>query len=63
MKGKTALLIQGGALKSIFTAGVLDAFIAARFDPFDIYIGVSGGSMCLSYYLTQDYKVIIRMLV
>ena len=62
MIGKTALVIQGGALKSIFTAGVLDAFIAARFDPFDIYIGVSGGSMCLSYYLTQQYKATYQII-
>jgi len=55
MKEKTALVIQGGALKSIFTSGVLDAFMAARFDPFDIYIGVSGGSMCLSYYLAKQF--------
>jgi len=57
MKEKTALVIQGGALKSIFTSGVLDAFMAARFDPFDIYIGVSGGSMCLSYYLAKQFHL------
>ena len=56
MSGLKALVIQGGSLRSIFTAGVLDSFIAAKFDPFDIYIGVSGGSMCMSYYLTQQYK-------
>ena len=56
MGDKTALVIQGGALKSIFTSGVLDAFMAANFNPFDMYIGVSGGSMCLSYYLSDQYK-------
>jgi predicted patatin/cPLA2 family phospholipase len=55
-KGKSALVIQGGSLRSIFTSGVLDAFMANRFDPFDIYIGVSGGAMCLSFYLTKQYK-------
>jgi predicted patatin/cPLA2 family phospholipase len=34
----------------------LDSFISAGFDPFDIYIGVSGGSMCMSYYISQQYK-------
>lgn len=56
MRGKTALVIQGGSLRSIFTSGVLDSFIASGFDPFDIYIGVSGGSMCMSYYITEQFK-------
>ncbi len=32
--GKTALVAQGGGQRSIFTAGVLDAF-SSNFDPFD----------------------------
>lgn len=56
MSKKTALVIQGGSLKSVFTSGVLDAFMTANFNPFDIYIGVSGGSMCLSYYLANQYR-------
>ena len=51
-----ALVIEGGALRTVFTAGVLDAFIANNFDPFDIYLGVSGGAMCMSYYFTSQYR-------
>ena len=27
-----------------------------KFNPFDIYIGVSSGAMCLSYYVSSQYK-------
>ena len=36
---KIALVIEGG-FKSVFSAGVLDAFIINNFNPFDIYLGV-----------------------
>lgn len=49
-----ALVIQGGSLRSIFTSGVLDAFLEMDYNPFDGYIGVSGGAMCLSYYLSKQ---------
>jgi len=49
---KNALVVQGGSLRSIFTSGILDAFIEADFYPFDAIYCVSGGSMCASYYLT-----------
>ena len=55
-KETLALVIEGGGFKSVFTAGVLDAFSVNRFNPFDIYIGVSSGAMCLSYYLACQYK-------
>lgn len=60
---KTALIIQGGALRSVFTAGVLDAFLVNGYNPFDIYIGVSSGAMCLSYYLSGQYKMVCRMML
>lgn len=53
---KKALVVQGGSLRSIFSAGVLDALMVKGFNPFDICIGVSGGSMCLSYYLSEQYR-------
>ena len=55
-KNKIALVIEGGGFKSVFSAGVLDAFLINKFNPFDIYIGVSSGSMCLSYYVASQYK-------
>ena len=50
---KIALVIEGGGFKSVFSAGVLDAFLINKFQPFDIYIGVSSGAMCLSYYVAN----------
>ena len=55
-KEKIALVIEGGGFKSVFSAGVLDAFLINKFKPFDIYIGVSSGAMCLSYYVATQYK-------
>lgn len=55
-----ALIIQGGGFRTAFTAGVLDAFIAQDHDPFDLYIGVSGGANALSYFLGKQYKDCIR---
>ena len=53
---KIALVIEGGGFKSVFSSGVLDAFIINNFNPFDIYLGVSSGAMALSYYLASQYK-------
>jgi predicted patatin/cPLA2 family phospholipase len=53
---KIALVIEGGGFKSVFSAGVLDAFLMNKFNPFDIYIGVSSGAMSLSYYIASQYK-------
>jgi len=55
-KERLALVIEGGGFKSVFSAGVLDAFLVNKFNPFDIYIGVSSGAMCLSYYVASQYK-------
>jgi|TARA_B110000263_G_scaffold47756_1_gene39679 predicted patatin/cPLA2 family phospholipase len=55
-KDKIALVIEGGGFKSVFSAGVLDAFLINRFNPFDIYIGVSSGAMSLSYFISGQYK-------
>lgn len=51
MGGKTALIVEGGGMRGIFAAGVLDAFLENGFDPFDLYIGVSAGACNLSSHL------------
>ena len=51
-----ALIVEGGALRTVFSAGVLDAFLVNQFDPFDLYIGVSGGSMSMTYFLSRTYQ-------
>jgi predicted patatin/cPLA2 family phospholipase len=48
----TALVVEGGAMRSVFSAGVLDGFLSQKFNPFDLYIGVSGGAINLVTYLS-----------
>ncbi|WP_202215042.1 patatin-like phospholipase family protein, partial [Klebsiella pneumoniae] len=49
--GKLALVCEGGGQRGIFTAGVLDEFLKAGFNPFDLLIGTSAGAQNLSAYL------------
>ena len=47
----TALIVEGGAMRSVFSAGLLDGFLQEDFDPFDFYIGVSAGASNLAAFL------------
>ncbi len=51
---KSALIVEGGGMRSIFAAGVLHAFGRAGFDPFDLYIGVSAGACHLASHLASQ---------
>jgi predicted patatin/cPLA2 family phospholipase len=59
---KRALIIEGGAMRGIFAAGVLDSFLDNEFNPFSECYGVSAGSTNLAAYLTRQrgrsYKII-----
>ena len=48
----TALIAEGGGQRGIFTAGVLDSWLHAGFNPFDLLIGTSAGAQNLSSYMT-----------
>ncbi|MFZ4833086.1 patatin-like phospholipase family protein [Rouxiella sp. Mn2063] len=48
---KIALVCEGGGQRGIFTAGVLDEFQRAGFNPFDLLIGTSAGAQNLSAYV------------
>jgi predicted patatin/cPLA2 family phospholipase len=51
---RKALIVEGGAMRGIFAAGVLDVFMEERFRPFDVAYGVSvGASNMLSYLAGQ----------
>lgn len=50
----TALIAEGGGQRGIFTAGVLDAWLDAEFDPFDLFIGTSAGSQNLTSFLSRQ---------
>ena len=53
-RNQIAIVAEGGGQRGIFTAGVLDAFLQHKFNPFDIGIGVSAGAQnLLSYFLYE----------
>ena len=51
---KTALIIEGGGQRGVFSFGITDTFINRDYDPFDIYIGVSNGVAVLCWYLIKE---------
>ena len=51
---KTALVIEGGGQRGVFSFGITDTFISRNYDPFDIYIGVSNGVAVLCWYLIRE---------
>ncbi|HAT2713273.1 TPA: patatin-like phospholipase family protein [Aeromonas hydrophila] len=59
---QTALVVEGGAMRGIFAAGVLDAFLAKGRTAFDHCIGVSAGAVNLAAFLAgqqgRNYNVI-----
>ena len=59
--GKSALIVEGGGMRGIFSAGVLDAFFENDFDPFQIYIGVSAGACNLSSHVAGQYQRNLRV--
>jgi predicted patatin/cPLA2 family phospholipase len=48
-----ALIVEGGAMRGVFSTGVLDGFLEAGFNPFDLCVGVSSGAGNLAAYLAQ----------
>lgn len=54
------IIVEGGGFKTSFTAGILDAFLTANYFPFKTFIGISGGSVALSYFLSGQYRYCIR---
>ena len=51
---KTALIIEGGGQRGVFSFGITDTFINRNYDPFDIYMGVSNGVAVLCWYLIRE---------
>jgi predicted patatin/cPLA2 family phospholipase len=48
-------VVEGGAMRGVFSAGVLDAFLEAAFHPFDLAIGVSAGACNLASHLAGQH--------
>ncbi|MDD1793949.1 patatin family protein [Enterovibrio sp. ZSDZ42] len=51
--GERALIVEGGAMRGIFSCGVLDHFMAQGFSSFDSFWGVSAGASNLAAYLAN----------
>ncbi|MFT5808007.1 MAG: putative patatin/cPLA2 family phospholipase [Moritella dasanensis] len=49
-----ALVVEGGGQRGIFTAGILDSWLANDFNPFSLLIGTSAGAQNLSSYMTRQ---------
>jgi len=58
-KRKKALIIEGGGSRGVFSFGVIDSFIKASYNPFDIHLGVSNGAVVQLWYLlaASDYNL------
>jgi predicted patatin/cPLA2 family phospholipase len=52
---RTAIVVEGGAMRGVFSAGVLDVFLEQQFDPFDLAIGVSAGACNLASHLAGQH--------
>ncbi|WP_287961838.1 patatin family protein [Alcanivorax sp.] len=50
-----ALVVEGGAMRGIFAAGVLDAFLEKKHQDFDFAVGASAGSTNLIGYLAGNH--------
>lgn len=46
----TALVVEGGAMRGVFSTGLLDGFLERGFDPFALGVGVSAGAGNLAAY-------------
>lgn len=55
-KPVSALVVEGGAMRGIFAAGVLDQFMDVDYRPYDFCIGVSAGSTNLAAWLANQYR-------
>ena len=51
----TALVVEGGGMRGVFSTGLLDGFLERKFDPFCLCIGVSAGATSIAAYLAGMY--------
>lgn len=50
-----ALVAEGGGQRGVFTAGVLDSWQIARFNPFSILVGTSAGAQNIASYVSGQH--------
>lgn len=51
----TALVVEGGGMRGIFSAGILDVFHEHGFNPFDLAVGCSAGACNLASFLAGQH--------
>jgi predicted patatin/cPLA2 family phospholipase len=51
---RAAIVVEGGAMRGIFSVGVLDVFLERAFEPFDLAIGVSAGACNLASHVARQ---------
>lgn len=59
---QTALILEGGGQRGIFTAGVLDAWLEQGFNPFSLLVGISAGAQNLTTYLAGQHGLARRII-
>ena len=57
MKTKKALIVEGGGSRGVFSFGVIDSFIKASYNPFDLHLGVSNGAVVQLWYLLSSCRL------
>jgi predicted patatin/cPLA2 family phospholipase len=50
-----SIIVEGGAMRGVFPAGVLKSFADHNFNDFQLYIGVSSGACNLTSYLSGNH--------
>ncbi|HEX6243422.1 MAG TPA: patatin family protein [Polyangiales bacterium] len=63
MKVRTAIVVEGGAMRGIFSAGVLDGMLSLGLDDFDLAIGSSAGACNLASFLARQHERSLRCYV
>ena len=59
---KTGLVLEGGALRTIFSCGVLDAFLDAQLPLPDYFVGVSAGAAYGTSYLARQNRRNLKLI-
>jgi predicted patatin/cPLA2 family phospholipase len=54
VSSRCAIIVEGGAMRGIFSVGVLDVFLERGFEPFDLAVGVSAGACNLASHVARQ---------
>lgn len=60
---RTAIVVEGGAMRGIFAAGVLDGLLSLGLTEFDLALGTSAGACNLASFLAQQHGRNMRCFV